>query len=198
MRCRKAQKLFSEYFLGDISPRQKALLDEHIDSCLTCAESLSVYRNLFSLISDSPIDDPSDLYFDSLPQKILSRIKSEDRESRESLFSPSRFWWKPASAFITAALVLFVLFHTLPSRTSTPPGALPDLTEIDRTESYTKLISSIEHTDDSLMFEHFDTAISGTSDNAIWYSDTDTVDSILLFTDEEQEEIFKEIKEKMS
>lgn len=198
MRCKKAQKLFSVYLLGDISPRQKVLLDEHVDACHACAESISVYRNLFSFISDSPIDDPSNLYFDSLPQKVLSRMKSENREARESLFSPFHFWWKPVSALATAVLVVLVLFRALPSETITPAGTLPDLSGIDQSESYTEFVSSVEHTDETITLDNFETAINGASDTTIWYSDTDTFDSILLFTDEEQEEIFKEIKDKMS
>ena len=198
MRCNKVKRFFSEYLLGDISPRHKVLLEKHIDSCFACAESLSEYRELFCLISDSSIDEPSDLYFDSLPRKVLSRIKSADIDSHKIPFSLFRFRWKLVSALATVILIVVVLFRTLPNETSTPSGTLYDFTEIEQTESYTGFISSIEYADDPLMFEHFDISINGTSDNSMWYSDTDTVDTMLLFTDEEQEEIFNEIKEGMS
>ena len=198
MRCKKAVKSLSEYLLGDISPRHEMLLEKHIDSCSACAESLAAYQELFTLISDSSIDGPTDLYFDSLPHKILSRIKSEELDSREIPFSQFHSWLKPVSVFATVVLTAIILFHTLPINTSTPSGALPDLTEIERSESYSGFVSSIEHSDEPLMLEHFDTSIIGTSDNAMWYSDADAVESILLFNDEEQEDIFNEIKENMS
>ena len=198
MRCNKAKKYFSEYLLGDISPRDKRLLEAHLDSCPACIESLAVYRELCTHFSDSPIAGPSDLYFDSLPEKILSRVRFAEEDSRHIFFFPFRYWWKPASVFATAVLVVLLLFRTLPVGTSTPTGTLPDVTEMELTESYTEFLSSIEHTDEPRILDNFETAIDSTSDNTTWYSDTDTVDSMLLFTDEEQEEIFNEIKERMS
>ncbi|MBN1881847.1 MAG: zf-HC2 domain-containing protein [Deltaproteobacteria bacterium] len=198
MRCKQAKKLFSEYLLGDISQRHRVLLEEHIESCSSCDESLSVYRELFNHFPDSSINDPSELYFDVLPGKVLSRICSGEDDSRDILFFPFRRWWKPASVLMTAVLVVLVFFLTLPGGTNTPTGSLPDLTDIDQIETYTEFISSVEHTDETLMLDNFETAINGASDNDIWYSDTDAVDSMLLFSDEEQEEIFNEIKERMS
>ena len=198
MRCKKAEKLFSEYLLGDISSRHKILLEEHIDSCPACAEYLSAYRELLDLISSHPVAEPSDLYFDALPRKILAIVKNIDTSSQGTLFSPFRHWWKPVAALATAALVVLVLFNILLDGTSTQTGALPDFDEIEQSDSYTKFVSSIEDIDSSLEFYHFDTPVSGKSDTSLWYSDVDTVDEILLFTDEEQEDIFNEIRDQMS
>jgi hypothetical protein len=200
MRCKKTKRYFSEYLLGDISPSDRVILEDHLDSCDACKESLAAYRKLFDAISDSPIGGTSDLYFDVLPHKILEKIHFAEVPSRGSLFSLQRFWWKPVSVFATAVLIVLVSFsiYSGPGRTITSPGALPDFANIEQAESYPEFLSSFEDTDEPLVLEQLDTSISGTSDNDVWYSNIDTVDEILLFSDEEQEEIFDEIKDRLS
>jgi len=198
MRCRKFEKLFSEYLLGDISPTDRVSLEVHLESCSACRESLAAYREIGRLISNSFDGKPSDLYFDSLPRKVTAKIKTTDEPSPTSFFPLSRFWWKPVSVFATTALVLLVFFNVFLTGTTTPTGALPDFTEIEQSESYTELVSTLEDTDTSLMLDHFDITHSTPTDATVWYSDSDNVNTMLLFTDEEQDEIFDEIKEQMS
>jgi len=200
MRCNKAKRYFSEYLRGDISPADRVILEDHLVSCDSCGESLSAYRKLFSIIADSSVEETSDLYFDTLPRKVLSRIHSDVSPSREAFFSMHRFWWKPVSVFATAIVIILVSFSLYPGpgRTITSPGTLPDFTNIEQAESYSEFLSSIEYTDESLILDNLDSSINGTSDNTMWYSDIDTFDEMLLFSDEEQDEIFNEIKDRLS
>jgi hypothetical protein len=198
MRCRKIEKLFSEYILGDISPEERVFLEDHLDSCLSCRESLTAFRELSNIILDSSDRKPSDLYFDSLPKKVTAKIRTTAESSPTPFFSLSRFWWKPASAFAAAAFILLMFFNVLIDGTTTPAGALPDFTEIEQSEPYSEFVSTLEDTDTSLVLDHFEITTSTPTDTTVWHSDSDNVNTMLLFTDEEQDEIFDTIKEQMS
>ncbi|HZV13445.1 MAG TPA: hypothetical protein VFA55_09545 [Candidatus Kapabacteria bacterium] len=56
---------------------------------------------------------PSDAYWDMLPQRVMARIR---REEKRSVSAGWTLWWKPAISLATmsTAVIAFIAFHTTP------------------------------------------------------------------------------------
>jgi len=110
MSCRKIRSSLSLYFKGELTTKEKELIDRHIQACEDCARETQGYRALNDAVSGLNRYSPSPAFESKLEQKIRE-VPFLKRESKaKSLFTvfPSLRW-----AFVPAAAVVLALFLIL-------------------------------------------------------------------------------------
>lgn len=108
MECERFEELLSPYLEGDLTREQKRLVDDHLHTCASCAELLSLMKEAKTSLALFPEIDVREeltekLY--ALPQK-----KRKFRFIPDILMRPS---FQPVMAAATVMLVLvsFYFFH---------------------------------------------------------------------------------------
>jgi hypothetical protein len=110
MSCRKIRRSLSRYYRGELSIKEKELIDQHILACEGCSREAQGYRALNDAIPGLDRITPSPAFESKLVQKIRELPSAEREPKVKSLFTvfPSLRW-----AFIPAAAVALALFLIL-------------------------------------------------------------------------------------
>jgi predicted anti-sigma-YlaC factor YlaD len=56
--CEETNQIIIDYLEGDLPPRQKALFEEHITTCLCCGPYLDQYRTIIEMVKESGEEVP--------------------------------------------------------------------------------------------------------------------------------------------
>ena len=107
MRCRKAEKQLALLVGGDLPKEKVAELMAHLDNCQFCAEELAQFKLSRELVGKLTENDMPDTLPEDFFRKILQAVADGSVE-RERFYR--RIYWKPAMAFVGAALVILLAF----------------------------------------------------------------------------------------
>ncbi len=127
--CSQTAKQLEKYFDGEVTERERALIEEHLSGCQTCQAELNSLKELHTLIA-APVDEAARREdFPWVWQKIERRIQTQEKPSwldslRERLgLSPllRRRLWVPALA--VALLVMAVTIPSVLKKTPSPSAA---------------------------------------------------------------------------
>jgi len=120
MRCERAQQLLAAAVDGELSPRPRRALDEHLAGCASCRSELATTERLLAAVGGLPADAPVP---PRLEQATLRAVRLAVAEEKERA---ARSWWitlrLPALAIATAALLVAVISS---QRGGTPPAPQP-------------------------------------------------------------------------
>jgi hypothetical protein len=102
MRCKDIKFKLIGYFENNLSPEEKKLVQNHLDTCLRCQKELEEIVSTFELLKkESPIE-PGEIYWTNFVPVVRSRI--EKKEETGVVIIPK---WKFAGGVVT--LVIFFL-----------------------------------------------------------------------------------------
>jgi anti-sigma factor RsiW len=100
MRCRKARLTIDAYVSGELGPRDRVAIEEHLKACDGCRQAATVSRRLVALGQALPMPP--------VPEGFAQRLQvlARQRIARPMLAVPSwslAAWWRMASAPVRAA-----------------------------------------------------------------------------------------------
>ncbi|MBI5359344.1 MAG: zf-HC2 domain-containing protein [Planctomycetes bacterium] len=129
MKCEEIFEFFSAYLDGELEPRDKALVDEHLGQCPRCRREFGGFENSMEKLSRAIVRGRPDT--DELARKVISSINAgiEPRKSQKKS-SVFRFY---AAAFVSAAagfLLALTFFAQTPVRESNMEAIKPRPTGI--------------------------------------------------------------------
>ena len=107
MNCNDYSKLMTDLLAGEISGKDKAVLDSHLASCESCRKEFEELKTVWTL-TESALKE--DFFDDSLNpdqyQKIFNSVKPEILPGPSKKSTPIKFMWLE----IAASIVIFVIF----------------------------------------------------------------------------------------
>ena len=107
MRCRKARLTIDAYVSGELGPRDRVAIEEHLKACDGCRQAATVSRRLVALGQALPMPP--------VPEGFAQRLQvlARQRIARPMLAVPSwslAAWWRMASAPVRAAAAAVLVF----------------------------------------------------------------------------------------
>jgi Ca-activated chloride channel family protein len=129
MNCNDYSKFMTDLLAGEISGKDKAVLDSHLVSCEACKKEFEELQSVWKLTETA---FKADFFDDSLKpdqyQKIFNSVKPEILPGSSKKTTPIKFMWLE----IAASIVIFVIFAALflPSL-SLPRGKERQFTKIN-------------------------------------------------------------------
>ena len=137
MSCRKIRRSLSRYYRGELSIKEKELIDQHILACEGCSREAQGYRALNDAIPGLDRITPSPVFESKLEQKIREFPSAEKEPKVKSLFTvfPSLRWALIPSAAVALALFLVLKggFHKSQTISKKPETVTPAGTSLVRT-----------------------------------------------------------------
>jgi hypothetical protein len=109
------KEYLSGYMDGELDPKRKKLVEDHLKSCKACQEELNSLQAIDRMTRSSRIPEPPEDYWKTLPGKIRSRIILEEEKGKPSsiktlfFLRPPQLKW--VSTFAVVILVLLVGRH---------------------------------------------------------------------------------------
>jgi len=104
MNCSEAEDLLSRYVEGDLSPEQRRLVANHLETCAHCRDSHAIYAHLERSLEGLKIELPSP---EIVARGVMSRAGSGARRRR---FSPAAIWSFPVMANFMIVLAVVILY----------------------------------------------------------------------------------------
>ncbi len=99
MNCERAEKFLLLSFDGRLGEKERALLDNHLQSCFLCREKEKDYRQIFSLLR---VEAPEPLpYFE---QRLLAKLEEKEKAA------PALFWQRWTARAMAVSLAAAILF----------------------------------------------------------------------------------------
>ncbi len=120
--CDKVRGLFGSYIYGDMTPGERAAVDNHIKDCEDCASELqSLQKILEKMGSDPQFDDMPQTMQDDFTRNVYKRIASDVLRRRSKQIFLRKFVLQPSLAGIVLAVVIAVFrFHPVLVTVSKP------------------------------------------------------------------------------
>jgi hypothetical protein len=116
--CKKIHPLLSLYAEGELTPAEKARVDQHLRVCADAREELEKQKSLRKALAALPEPDPPH----DLHGKIMARVTGKAQPLRE----PGRFWtWAPWSLAAAAVLMVVILHPFSPGEKKMVVAGLP-------------------------------------------------------------------------
>jgi hypothetical protein len=102
----------SRYVDGELSPEERAAVDEHVASCAPCRELLQIFTKNESLLSNAL---STESFGNTVIESVISQIKQEAPPIEVRPIEESTFRYRPAFALAAAALLVIGLIVVLNS-----------------------------------------------------------------------------------
>ena len=120
MRCQRAQKWMAAAVDGELSPRRRRALDDHLAVCAACRRELAVTERMLTALEGLPMEATVS---PSLEQATLRRVRLAAADEAER--APARRWrlWLPLPAFALATAAVLVVAIGIVERTGRISGA---------------------------------------------------------------------------
>lgn len=109
MFCEDYKKLMIEYLDADLSDKDKALLNKHLEVCPTCKTEFEELKDLFAVL------DKENQVLMNESERYIQAIKVEDVISKREKRKWFEFQFKPSFAFAVILLIAFVTYFNLSS-----------------------------------------------------------------------------------
>lgn len=107
--CKQIHEIFERYLAGELLPSDKAILDQHLPSCVDCQSLMDIHEVLMRI--DDHVADPSPEALRAMRSRVLSQISNSnngDRNSRRNSRRNRRIN-RPVPAFVPALAAAAVL-----------------------------------------------------------------------------------------
>ncbi len=102
MECDKAKELLSAYLDGEVTEKERHLLEEHLDSCKSCRQELEELRRIVGLVASLPKEAAPE----GFAQRTVARLPAPGIGAPERL---RKFFLRPRWAFASGALATAAL-----------------------------------------------------------------------------------------
>jgi len=113
--CKQIHEIFERYLAGELLPSDKAILDQHLPSCVDCQSLMDIHEELMRI--DDHVADPSPEALRAMRSRVLSQISNSNNGDRKPHFNRKVPAFVPALA-AAAVLVLGVFLGSWFSRPS--------------------------------------------------------------------------------
>jgi len=113
--CKQIHEIFERYLAGELLPSDKAILDQHLPSCVDCQSLMDIHEELMRI--DDHVADPSPEALRAMRSRVLSQISNSNNGDRNSRLNRRFPAFVPALA-AAAVLVLGVFLGSWFSRPS--------------------------------------------------------------------------------
>ncbi|MFQ6082442.1 MAG: anti-sigma factor family protein [Candidatus Aminicenantia bacterium] len=114
MRCKKVDRLLSDYLDGAVSEKTAIKLEKHLRDCFQCRLTLSLFRKINKEIKSFLISEPSSEYWTNYWPRLKKKIEKSQAEKRPEYSSKKVWKWSLAAAGSGLILILVLVF--LPER----------------------------------------------------------------------------------
>ncbi|MBW1973081.1 MAG: zf-HC2 domain-containing protein [Deltaproteobacteria bacterium] len=113
MNCKTTRKLLADYIIGDVTPLEKAQIDEHLKRCLSCKKKAKEISSLFKMISSYTVEEIESGVFLEIKNNIIKELQ---RKRRFYLKIWDWLWLKPIRpAFVSLIILTLLFFLAYPS-----------------------------------------------------------------------------------
>ena len=147
MRCGPAQQFLAAAVDGELSPRRRRALDEHLAGCTTCRSELATTERLLAAVGGLPGEAPVP---PRLEQATLRAVRLAAAAEKER---GATSWWTtlrlPALVFATGALLLAVVSSQrssvtppAPARVAVAPKPAPPQTRLAAKRRPSKVLAA--------------------------------------------------------
>ena len=127
MRCPRAQRWMTAAVDGEISPRRRRILDQHLAGCATCAREMAATERLLTALAALPLEAAVPA---RVEQVTMRRVRGEAtiEGERGNVWTTLRVRWLgwAVPAFAAAAVLAIALTSTLKSRPLAPGVTVRD------------------------------------------------------------------------
>ena len=103
--CKQIHEIFERYLAGELLPSDKAILDQHLPSCVDCQSLMDIHEELMRI--DDHVADPSPQALRAMRSRVLNQISNSNNGNRNPRRNP-RFN-RPVPAFVPALAAAAVL-----------------------------------------------------------------------------------------
>jgi len=103
MKCKKMRFKLIEYYENTLSPEERRVIQDHLESCSNCQKELQKIGSTFEALKKESTFKPEELYWTNFVPGVRSRINRE-KEISVGIFPK----WKIAGAFITFLFVIIL------------------------------------------------------------------------------------------
>ena len=102
MECDKAKELLSAYLDGEVTEKERHLLEEHLDSCKSCRQEFEELRRIVGLVASLPKEAAPE----GFAQRTVASLPAPGTGAPERL---RKFFLRPRWAFASGALATAAL-----------------------------------------------------------------------------------------
>jgi hypothetical protein len=115
MKCKKVQKLLSDYLDGKVKEREKELIEAHLSGCPDCRKELESYKKTEELIKLKVKEEPASEFWERCWSEFKAKLEKENRvpQSIERRNIPFKLLREPLFIGATACAVILVLMISL-------------------------------------------------------------------------------------
>lgn len=114
----RTTEAFSSYLEGDLSPEQRARVDEHLASCMQCRVSLERFRATVGQLGALKRTAPGS-FLENVQAQINRRSRGRFFSKRGLLFGRVPFEW------ISLAMIVAMLVYYIIVLQTSPTGVVP-------------------------------------------------------------------------
>jgi hypothetical protein len=123
-----AEEQLVQYRYGDVDEATRHVIEEHVRSCASCRESLSVLEGVLAAVDAAPVPERGERYSEEVWQRLAPRLASKPGSLRTTsgwaaIFRPAEWLrarpWAVAGAMAALAAAAFLLGRFWP-RPATP------------------------------------------------------------------------------
>ena len=104
MNCDRAERLLPLLGRGDLKEKDARALQEHLDDCGRCGESVHDYAQFFDLLHSTAELDFDEEFFGRIRRSVLSEIQQRERP----LAAPLQ-WWRSNPVTVLGIVVLMMI-----------------------------------------------------------------------------------------
>jgi aspartate dehydrogenase len=115
MKCKKVQKLLSDYLDGEVKEREKELLEAHLSECPHCRKELESYKKTEELIKLKVKEEPAPEFWEGCWPEFKAKLEKENRVPQfiERRNIPFKLLREPLFIGATACAVILILMISL-------------------------------------------------------------------------------------
>ncbi len=107
MECDKAKELLSAYLDGEVTEKERHLVEEHLDSCKSCRQELEELRRIVGLVASLPKEAAPEGFAQRTVASLPAPGTGAPERLRKFLLRPR--WAFASGALATAALILIAM-----------------------------------------------------------------------------------------
>src|SRR5437660_7074722 len=105
MNCNRAERLLPLLGRGDLKEKDARALQEHLDDCGRCGESVHDYAQFFDLLHSTAELDFDEEFFGRIRRSVLSEIQERERP----LAAPLQ-WWRSNPVTVLGIVLMMIAF----------------------------------------------------------------------------------------
>src|SRR5437016_832085 len=109
MQCEHAQEFISEYVTGEMDAALAVSLENHLNGCEACRDTVDGLRRLWTTLEQMPVVDPPPSFHAAVMKRISEEEKAAERAAAQRQRVPAWRGLLQPRSFAYAAVALIVL-----------------------------------------------------------------------------------------